>query len=77
MFTSLQEAGVKNAERVSEKVARAFVEHPNWRQSEAALRELRKAATFAVYAEVDDLDEVTAIVEKLLGKLVAATKDAE
>jgi type I restriction enzyme R subunit len=74
VFTSLQEVGVKNAETVSAKVAKAFGEHSNWRQSEAELRELRKAATFAVYAEVDDLDEVTAIVEKLLGRLTADTR---
>jgi type I restriction enzyme R subunit len=72
VFTALQDAGVKNAEAVSGKVAKAFVDHPNWGQSEADLRELRKAATFAVYAEVDDLDEVTSIVEKLLGRLVTA-----
>src|SRR5205085_5390404 len=65
VFTLLQEAGVKGAEGVSAKVARAFVEHPNWRQSEADLRELRKAVTFAVYAEEDDLDQVTRIVDRL------------
>jgi hypothetical protein len=37
-----------DAESVSTKIAKAFVEHPNWRQSEAALREVRKAVTFAV-----------------------------
>jgi hypothetical protein len=48
---------------------------PTWRQSEAALRKLRKAVTFAVYAEKDDLDEVAAIVEKLLAHLLrSATK---
>jgi type I restriction enzyme R subunit len=57
---------------VSAKVARAFVEHPNWRQSEADLRELRKAVTFAVYAAVDDLDEVMPIVERLLSHLEKA-----
>jgi type I restriction enzyme R subunit len=36
-----------------EDLATAFVEYPNWRQSEAALRELRKAVAFAVYAEKD------------------------
>src|SRR5205807_684434 len=60
VFTTLQETGVKDAEAVSAKVAKAFVEHPNWRQSEAELRELRKAVTFAVYAQVDDLDDVAA-----------------
>src|SRR5207244_11252211 len=73
VFTMLEETGVKNAESVSAKVARAFVEHPNWRQSEADLRELRKAVTFAVYAKVDDLDEVTRIVDRLFSLLAKAT----
>ena len=62
---TIQEAGVKDADGVSAKVARAFVAHANWRQSEADLRELRKAVTFAVYADVDDLDEVARIVDML------------
>ena len=65
VFTTLQESGVKNAEGVSAKVARAFVEHSSWREFEATLRELRKAVTFAVYAEEDDLDQVTRIVDRL------------
>jgi type I restriction enzyme, R subunit len=44
-----------------------------WRQSEADLRELRKAVTFAIYAEVDDVDEVTRIVDKLFSLLAKAT----
>ena len=71
--SELAETGVKNAEGVSAKVAQAFVEHSNWRQSEAELRELRKAVTFAVYAEVDDLDEVTRIVDRLFSLLAKAT----
>jgi type I restriction enzyme, R subunit len=73
VFNILQEAKVKEADSVSAKVAQAFVDHPNWRQSDADLRELRKAATFAVYAEVDDVEEVTRIIERLF-KLLA--KDA-
>jgi type I restriction enzyme R subunit len=48
------------------------VEHPNWRQSEADLRELRKAVTFAVYAEEDDLDQVARIVDRLFSQLEKA-----
>lgn len=73
VFTTIQDAGVGNAETVSAKIAKAFVDHPSWRQSEAALREVRKAVTFAVYAETDDIDEVPAIVEKLLDKLLRST----
>lgn len=69
VFTSLEKAGIKEAESVSAKVAKAFVQHVNWRQSEAEHRELRKAVTFAVYAEEDDLDRVTKIVEKLFALL--------
>lgn len=72
VFATLQETGVKNAEGVSEKVAKAFVEHPNWRESEAELRELRKAVTFAVYAEEDDLEEVARIVDRLFSSLTKA-----
>ncbi len=70
VFTTLQEAGVKNPDGVSEKIASAFVAYPNCRESEAELRDLRQSVTFAVYAEKDDLDEVAAIVEKLFDKLI-------
>jgi len=66
VFTLLQDAAVNDADGVSAKVSRAFVEHPTWRQSEADLRELRQAVTFAVYAEENDLDQVTRIVERLI-----------
>jgi len=69
VFTTLQETGIKDAERVSAKVARAFVDHANWRQSEAELRELRKDVTFAVYAEEEDLDQVARIVDNLFSQL--------
>ena len=54
---------------MSAKVAKAFVEHPNWHVSEADLRELRKTVTFAVFAQEDDLDEVTRIVDRLFSNL--------
>jgi type I restriction enzyme R subunit len=73
VFTTLQDSGIKNAESVSAKVAKAFVENPSWRESEAALRELRKAVTFAVYAEEDDLDQVTRIVDRLFTLLTKAS----
>jgi type I restriction enzyme R subunit len=69
VFTSLQDAGIKGADNVSAKVAKAFLDHPNWRQSEAELREARKAVTFAVYATEDDLDKVTEIVDRLFSHL--------
>jgi type I restriction enzyme R subunit len=73
VFTALQDAGINNPEGVSAKAAKAFVDYPNWRQSEADLRELRKSVTFAVYAETDDLEAVAAVVEKLLDRLIRST----
>lgn len=65
VFKQLEEAGVGNAEKVSRSIKSAFAEFPNWKRSENALRELRKKVTFAIYAECDDLDGVTALVERL------------
>jgi type I restriction enzyme, R subunit len=65
VFERLREAGIDNAEHVSGRIRAAFTEHPHWKASEAELRELRKKVTFAVYAEMDDLDEVAAIVDAL------------
>jgi type I restriction enzyme, R subunit len=73
VFTTIQDTAVGNAEIVSAKIAKAFIDHPNWAQSEAELREMRKDITFAVYAEKDDLDEVAGIVEKLVEKLIRST----
>ena len=50
---------------MSRKIKAAFVEFPNWKQSENSLRELRKQVTFAIFAETEDLDRVTALVEDL------------
>jgi len=72
VYRMLLDAGVEGAEGVSGKVKTAFVEYPNWQASEAALRELRKEVTFAVYAEVDDLDQVTQIVDNLFSLLAKA-----
>jgi type I restriction enzyme, R subunit len=72
VFTSLVKAGVINAEAVSAQIAKAFVDHPNWIQSDADLRELRKAVTFAIYAEEDDLDRVTRTVDELFSHLEKA-----
>jgi type I restriction enzyme, R subunit len=69
VFTVLKEAAVTDPDSVSAKVAKGFVSYPNWRNSEADLRELRKAVTFAVYAQEDDLDRVARIVDNLFLQL--------
>ena len=65
VLCKLTDDGIPNPEQVSRKVAEAFTKFPNWQRSEAELRELRKQVTFAVFAEEDDLEKVTATVEAL------------
>ncbi len=74
VYRTLLDAKVGNAEDVSRKIKAAFVEYPDWKRSEAALRELRKKVTFAVYAEMDKLDAVARIVDELFTLLEKANR---
>ena len=74
VYRTLLDAGIEHAEDVSRKIREAFVELPNWKQSELSLRELRKKVTFAIFAEMDDLDRVTALVEELFTLLDKADR---
>ena len=72
VYRTLLDAGIGNAEAVSRKVRQAFTDFPNWKKSESALRELRKKVTFAIFAETEDLDRVTALVDELFTLLEKA-----
>ncbi len=74
VYRSLLDAKIQNAEVVSRKIRHAFTEFPNWKCSENALRELRKKVTFAIFAETDDLDRVTALVDALFTLLDKADR---
>lgn len=74
VYRSLLDAKIENAEVVSRKIRHAFTEFPNWKRSENALRELRKKVTFAIFAETDDLDRVTAMVDALFTLLEKADR---
>lgn len=74
VYRSLLDAKIQNAETVSRKIRHAFTEFPNWKRSENALRELRKKVTFAIFAETDDLDRVTALVDELFTLLEKADR---
>ncbi len=65
VLCKLTDDGIPNPEAASRKVADAFARFPNWRRSESELREVRKAVTFALYAEEDDMDKVAATVDAL------------
>jgi type I restriction enzyme R subunit len=69
VLCKLTDDGIANPEQVSRRVAGEFAKYPNWQRSEAELRELRKQVTFAVFAEEDDLEKVTATVEALFNLL--------
>ena len=62
-----------NADVASKKVREAFAEFPNWRRSERDLREVRKKITIAIFAEVDDLNKVTALVDGIFTVLQGAS----
>ncbi len=65
---------------MSRKIKEAFVAYPNWKKSEAALRELRKKVTFAVFAETDDLQTPSraswTIFSDLLEKAAGASEQS-
>lgn len=74
VYRTLLDADIEHAEDVSRKIKGAFVAFPNWKKSDRALRELRKKVTFAIFAETDDLDRVTALVEELFTLLEKAER---
>jgi type I restriction enzyme, R subunit len=69
VFQSLLDANVPNPQAVSARIRSAFLDHPNWTTSEAALRELRQQVTFALFAACDQLEQVTPLVEALFTTL--------
>jgi type I restriction enzyme R subunit len=74
VYQTLLDAKIENAEEVSRKIKEAFVDFPNWKSHESSLRELRKKVTFAVFAETDDLERVTRLVDDLFILLEKASK---
>jgi type I restriction enzyme R subunit len=69
VLCKLNDEGVNNADAVCKKVREAFVEFPNWRRSQNELRQLRQKVTFAIFAEEDNLDKVSALVDSIFSVL--------
>jgi len=65
VLCKLTDDGIPNPEPASKKVREAFARFPNWQRSEAELREVRKQVTFAIFAQEDALEKVTATVDAL------------
>ncbi|MGI5870076.1 MAG: type I restriction endonuclease subunit R [Kiritimatiellia bacterium] len=74
VYRTLLDAHIPEPEAVSAKIKQAFVEHPNWTQSENAMRELRTKTTFALHAQCDDVEQVAEIVDKLFSLLERANR---
>lgn len=74
VYRTLLDAKIEKAEEVSRKIKAAFVEFPNWKKSENALRDLRQKVTFAIYAQCDDLNQVTTLVDDLFTLLEKADR---
>jgi len=74
LMCRFSEEGIPNPEKVAGKVRGAFEKYPNWKTSEADLREARKQVTFAIFSEEDDLSKVTATVDALFTLLQRSFK---
>lgn len=74
VFATLRDKNVSHAEDVARKIGHAFAQYPNWRRSEKDLRGLRNQVTFAICAEEEDLDKVTAMVDDLFAVLYKVQK---
>ena len=74
IYQMLTDAKVENAEDISRQIKAAFLEFPHWQQSENDLRQLRRKVTFAVLAEIDDIDQVAGLVEELFTLLDQANR---
>jgi type I restriction enzyme R subunit len=74
MMSKFTDEGIPNPEKVAAKVREAFEKHPNWKSSDAELREARKQVTFAIFSEEDDLNKVTATVDALFTLLQRSYK---
>jgi type I restriction enzyme R subunit len=72
VYSTLRHSGIANPEPASNRIKAAIVEHPNWMTSEKDMREVRQKITFALYAQEDDMDKVTATVDHLLTLLMKA-----
>ena len=74
VYRTLLDAGIATAEEVSRKIRDAFVNFPNWQRSENEYRELRKKVTFAIVAEMDEVEQATAVVDELFNLLERAQR---
>ena len=75
VYRSLLDTGIENAEAVSRNIRQAFSDSPNWKQSKNEFLELRQEVTFAIFAETEELDRVTAMVDEMFTLLERGGQD--
>jgi type I restriction enzyme R subunit len=69
-YDKLNENGLGNPELASNQIKEAIRRFPNWRTGDRDLRELRKQVTFAIFAQEDNLDKVTGLVDEIFNILL-------
>jgi len=74
VYSTLKDARIPDAESISRNIGAAFIQHPNWANSEKDLRELRQKMTFALCEKNDDLDKIAETVGKIIDILIQARK---
>ncbi|MBW2690575.1 MAG: type I restriction endonuclease subunit R, partial [Deltaproteobacteria bacterium] len=74
VYRTLLDSKIENAEDVSRKIKAAFIDQPDWKKSESSQRELRQKVTFAIFAESDDQNQVTTLVNELFTLLEKADR---
>jgi type I restriction enzyme R subunit len=72
IYRTLLDNKLENAEEITKTIKEAFVRYSNWKNSTSDLRELRKQAYYAIFAEEDDIDKAAALVDELFNLLSKA-----
>lgn len=74
VYSTLLDKGINNPNEVSKSISEAFVKHPNWKDSEKELRDLRLEVYAAIFPEEKEMNKVTGIVDELFKNLFTAYK---
>jgi type I restriction enzyme, R subunit len=69
IYRSLVDKNISHSEEVTKKIKAEFINHPNWKNSDKELRELRKAVYFDVLSEEDDIDKVVNLIDDMFNHL--------
>ena len=74
IYKKMVDNEIKNIEEITKQIKEEFVNHPNWKESDKDLRELKQSVYFALLTELDDIDKVANIIEELFNHLFISFK---